>query len=690
MNFCKTLRYPEIPIEIFKTKNFTPVQVSPRFVFVGFSSLAFFSLIDGVGAANNYWDGTGTSWSTASAWSTVQNSNNPLNNPLAAPDGSDLAIFNISTLNTNQTVNLSANQSAQGLSFVSSGTTTLQAGGTNRILTLGTSGIAKTGTGAVTIGSASAGQQVAIALGADQAWTSSNNTGAIQVLNGVTSSGGSRTLTLAGTSTALNTVSGVISNSGTNVTTLTKTGTGSWYLSGANSYSGVTSILGGTLNVANLTNYGVAGSLGNRARSAEISPSQIGLVLNGGTLQYTGSTAQSTNREIRVGLGGATLDASGSSPSATMSFTYSGTNTDIWDSEGARTLTLTGSNSGDNVFAINWQERAIAPSGIVKSGAGTWVLTNPHNSDAQTNSYSTYGGYSGGTELRGGTLGFVAGAIGGGVVNFTGNSTLRWEAGNTQDISQGSGTGSAASRSVRIGDGVTATFNTNGNNVTLSQPFTVGTNKTGAVTKTGAGVLTLTGANTYLGATSVNGGTLAINGNQTTASGNITVANGARLQGTGITGAAVTTIQSGATLAAGLTFNNTGATSSALAFQSGSIFEWNLGSTGTFSVTDIEGNLSGNGAVFRILLSDFTGTFWDADHTWTLNDIFSPGSVSGTFASIFTTLDTSENAFNGGRGFTLSDGNLNWAAVPEPSGLLAGMLLGTALLHRKRTQGSPV
>jgi hypothetical protein len=60
------------------------------------------------------------------------------------------------------------------------------------------------------------------------------------------------------------------------------------------------------------------------------------------------------------------------------------------------------------------------------------VLTNAHNSDAQTDAYNAWGGYGGGTTLSGGTLGFVNNAIGGGVVDFTGNATLRWESGNTQ------------------------------------------------------------------------------------------------------------------------------------------------------------------------------------------------------------------------------------------------------------------
>jgi hypothetical protein len=57
------------------------------------------------------------------------------------PGSADLVLFNISTVNTAQTVCLNAAQSALGLSFTSSGTVVLQGGGTNRTLTLAGSGI---------------------------------------------------------------------------------------------------------------------------------------------------------------------------------------------------------------------------------------------------------------------------------------------------------------------------------------------------------------------------------------------------------------------------------------------------------------------------------------------------------------------------------------------------------------------
>ena len=72
--------------------------------------------------------------------------------------------------------------------------------------------------------------------------------------------------------------------------------------------------------------------------------------------------------------------------------------------------------------------------------------------------------------------------------------------------------GLTSNRAVALGGGG-GTFDTKGNNVTLGGQITRGFSDifgTGGLTKIGAGTLTLTGNNTYTGATSVNGGTLAV------------------------------------------------------------------------------------------------------------------------------------------------------------------------------------
>jgi MYXO-CTERM domain-containing protein len=203
-----------------------------------------------------------------------------------------------------------------------------------------------------------------------------------------------------------------------------------------------------------------------------------------------------------------------------------------------------------------------------------------------------------------------------------------------------------------------------------------------SLVKTGDGATTLTLANSYTGTTAVIQGSLIINGNQAAATGAVTVSGGAKLTGTGTVGGATTMI--GGTLGAGLTFNGTDVSSS-LAFSSGSVFEWDINAAGTASATSVEGNLSGADATFRIVLDDFSGGFWTTDHAWSLTDIFGTTDITGTFASIFTTLDSNLNAVNGGRGFTLSGSTLSFAAVPEPTGAVVALLLGAAALRRRRT-----
>lgn len=162
----------------------------------------------------------------------------------------------------------------------------------------------------------------------------------------------------------------------TGTTGLAKAGAGALVLSGSNTYTGTTDVTAGILNVASLTNYGVAGGLGARnAVSETASGNGIGIHLNGGTLQYTGSTAQSTNRQIRIINGTSpTIDASGSG-SGTISFTFNGTNTNLFDTSGTRTLNLIGSNTGNNLFAIGLTDQAGNATSLVKDGAGTWVIS---------------------------------------------------------------------------------------------------------------------------------------------------------------------------------------------------------------------------------------------------------------------------------------------------------------------------
>ena len=602
-----------------------------------------------------------------------------------------MAVFSATSVTTPQTVKLNAARAVSGLRFTSAQPHSLLGGNANQTLTLGASGITvDAGAGAATIGSATNGQNVSIVLSGTQTWTN-NSANVLTIKNGVSEAGKeAKTLTFAGAGNIA--VVGTISASSGDLG-VTKNGSGTVALSGSNTYNLRTVINAGVLSVGTLANGGTASGIGQSSRDA------ANLVLAGGTLQYTGATAQGTNRDIRVGLAGGTIDASGSVPSATMNFTKSTTNVDVWDTDGGRMLTLTGSNTGNNTFGINWQERAAGHSSLVKSGTGTWVLTNPHNSDGQTDAYNAWGGYGGGTPLSGGTLGFVNNAIGGGVVDFTGNATLRWESGNTQDLSTGTGAGVA--RSVKIEDGVRATFNTNGNNVTLSNALAVGPHKTGALTKDGAGILTLSANNNYDGATTVSAGTLVVNGNQAAANGAVSVSG--TLAGTGTVGGA-TTINAGGTHApgaVGVVGNQN--FSGNLHYAADSIFEWDLNANSTdnpygmaFDMVGAGGNVvvDTSSTVFRIVfgpLVNMSDSFWSTPFVtriWAMSTLFGK-AISGAFQ----TVDTGSYPVNPSGRFSIDGEYLYYSSVeesagasvvPEPTGALAGLLLGGGLLRRRR------
>jgi fibronectin-binding autotransporter adhesin len=109
--------------------------------------------------------------------------------------------------------------------------------------------------------------------------------------------------------------------------------------------------------------------------------------------------------------------------------------------------------------------------------------------------------------VTGGTLGFsnqallnTAGSAGATRIDLNGG-ILRWNTGNTQDLSAGG--------RLKINDGVIGQLNTNANDVTLATAFALGASGTAGLTKLGNGTLTLSATNTYSGVTTVSSGTLA-------------------------------------------------------------------------------------------------------------------------------------------------------------------------------------
>ncbi len=298
---------------------------------------------------------------------------------------------------------------------------------------------------------------------------------------------------------------------------LIKTGVGTLALSGLSDYSGITVFAGGVINAAFLADNGMPSSLG--LGTGDTNNDRIGLLFRGGVLQYSGSTAQSTDRAIRLSTdgGGGTIDASGSNPSATLSFTRASM-PNWWENGGTRTLTLTGINTGENTLTagiMDWS--GVTTIHVNKEGGGTWVLAGASS-------------YLGVTDIKAGTL-IAAHSAALGTGGFNG-ATMTWVRSGATLALKGDIT---SNERIRVGGagvgGLGAIRNLAGANaliqgISLESDTTIGVDagtltltnniygdgalSASNLTKLGAGVLVLAGTNLYTGATILEGGKLVV------------------------------------------------------------------------------------------------------------------------------------------------------------------------------------
>lgn len=362
------------------------------------------------------------------------------------------------------------------------------------------------------------------------------------------------------------TLSGFITQS-SGTAALTKNGSGMLVISNpTNNFTGTFTFGAGVVNVASLGDYGVPSSVGARLASQETASGGdiVGLHFTGGTLQYTGSTPQSTNRQMRVGTNGATFDASGANTNATLSFTYSAANLNLFDTAGSRTFTFTGSNTGTNTFALALTDQAATnKTSLTKSGLGRWILTNPNSSFSGNVSIvsgnlriTNSGALGNGTVARtvsiiptvnptsfpGLELDGSAGNITlssnisfttsydalngsapypnqGAVINLAGNNTIN---GNFSLTSGGGGTAFLVNRnsSLTLGGNLTpiqtsrALYTRGDGNLIINGVIANGSTTTGLpfTHQAGTGVVTMNAANTYTGSTLISSGALLVNG----------------------------------------------------------------------------------------------------------------------------------------------------------------------------------
>ena len=285
------------------------------------------------------------------------------------------------------------------------------------------------------------------------------------------------------------TYNGIIA-AGTGTGGLTKIDLGTLLLGGANTYTGVTTISGGMLGVSTLANGGVSSGIGQSSNAA------ANLILDGGTLQYTGAGTSSDRLfTLTSNGGGSTIDASGAG-----AFNLTNAGSVVLSGGGPQTLTLNGTNAGANTLAVAVPNGAGTTS-LIKAGSGTWVLSGANT-------------YTGTTSVIGGTLGLS----GGSAIADTGAVVLANTAGVVLALQSSETIGSLAGGGA-TGGNVALNANTltaGGNNATTT--FAGVMSGAGALTKAGTGIFTLAGANTYTGTTTINAGTLEIGSGGTTGS----------------------------------------------------------------------------------------------------------------------------------------------------------------------------
>lgn|GEM_PF-1623649 len=279
-------------------------------------------------------------------------------------------------------------------------------------------------------------------------------------------------------------------------------GSGAVALNDLNSYTGTTKIRGGVLVVDTLANGGIAGPIGMSSNAP------ANLVIDGGTLQFVGSGAASTDRLITITANGATFDASGIG-----SIQFINTGSASVSGVGSRMLTLTGTGGG-NIFNMSLSDPAAGLLSLTKSGTGSWGLGGTLS-------------YSGDTSVLNGLLALMPGAV---LPSGAGRGNLNVGVNGLMELN-------GVSLNINgLNDGpagpITAT-NSNGwatpngpgggtlDNAGATANLTIGNGDAGGLfsgviggsvnlTKVGAGTQILSGDNTYIGSTTISGGTLQI------------------------------------------------------------------------------------------------------------------------------------------------------------------------------------
>lgn len=609
---------------------------------------------------------------------------------------------------------------AGGFAQIGTGTTTLTlnntySGGTtvNRgTLTVGTGGTLGASTGTLSVNNTNTGAGIDVVLNLATAVnttvgslsgnistpSSGTNTATINIAN-------TRTLTVNQTTDT--TFAGVLAGTGGGFTL----GSGSTHvltLSGNNTYTGDTTISAGVLQIGN---GGTTGTLGNNSNTFIDSGAELRINRSTDSFGYAYSGQLSGSGTVNI------LDS--------RRFNFQNTN-QTSSSNLAFTMgagSILGINTSSAVTEVRLGE--LSGSGIIQRAGGAGGTATLVIGGKGTD--STYSGAITATEIS-------IDKVGSGTLTLTNSNTFGGATtitAGTLQLGDGGSTGRLSATS-SITNNANLTINRNNAFTQLTDLNNKAITSTGSFTQAGTGTTTLSLANTYSGGTSVNAGTLVINGDNSGATGAVTVASGlsnssaVRLKGTGTIGGATTfaadpdgafvseetpNAQVGGIHSPGNSVGRQSFTNN-LTYSQGSIFEWELGATlkdsntaGALRGTDwdavnVSGTLAttGTGAIFRVVLdgtTTFADSFWTQNRTWT--DIFKTADAGSlvSFQSIFSGFEFYN--YGGANGslnnlgdissygsFSISGSTLNFAAIPEPTSALAGLLLTAGLLRRRR------
>ena len=478
-------------------------------------------------------------------------------------------------------------------------------------------------------------------------------------------------------------------------------GAGTISISGTNSYNTKSQIVGGgKLEVAKLST--TTGSALGTASEA----SAGNLTLDNGTLSYVG-TGDTNSRNFTIGTGGARIEANG-----TGLLKMGAVGTVATSGSGNRSLTLAGSNTAANSFSLKVADGTGGITTVVKEGTGAWNIAGTGST------------YTGGTEVRGGTL--IAGSgdtsgFGAGEIRLYNGTTFKASGTTTRVFTNSFRTEGEINMdwvqtqsSVNLATDTKITAMGTNSAGASSVTFNGAIGGTGGLTKSGLGSMTLSATNSYTGATSLKQGSLLVASNASIASssgttvdggilnvngtaGGVTVNTGGSLGGSGTVGAL--TLNSGSLLKPGNSPGNLTAASSV--WNAGATYEWQITSlTGTagnaWDLFTVTGGLNlsalSSSSTFNLNLDSagaLAGFSSTSDYSWTFAKAASITGLSSTdvgtdISALFNIMAAN---FNGGTGPTngfkvvvgeTSGGytSLNLMAVPEPS---AASLMGIGL-----------